>query len=194
MIGAFLTCHSPSLAMNFPAKPLSSPPSPTCSSRPSQIWKIWEKHITAILRSPTFGFKSTTYDKSIYSATFEGTRILLLRQVDDFVVACPNEDLAKRLYDQIGKALQLPSEDTPPFKYLSLIKDFNGLDVAQYSDAIKLSCEKYIDRVLTTHGWSKPPPPVPTKPSTPLPVDAVTSLYTHQGPPENTAEHAALVL
>jgi len=108
-------------------------------------------------------------------------------------VACPNEDLAKRLCDQIGKALQLPSEDTPPFKYLGLIKDFNRLDVAQYSDAIKLSCEKCIDRVLTTHGWSKPPPPVPTKPSAPLPVDAVTLLYAHQGPPENTAEHAALV-
>ena len=27
----------------------------------------------------------------------------------------------------------------------------------------------------------------------PLPVDAVTSLHAHQGPPENTAEHAALV-
>jgi len=62
-------------------------------------------------------------------------------------VACPNEDLAKHLCNQIGKALQLPSEDTPPFKYLGLIKDFNGLDVAQHSDAIKLSCEKYMDRV-----------------------------------------------
>ena len=72
-------------------------------------------------------------------------------------------------------------------------RDPHGLDITQYSDAIKLSCEKYIDRVLTTHGWSKPPPPVPTKPSAPLPVDAVTSLYAHQGPPENTAEHAALV-
>jgi len=38
-----------------------------------------------------------------------------------------------------------------------------------------------------------PSPPVPWKPSAPLPVDAVTSLYAHQGPPENTAEHAALV-
>jgi len=144
--------------------------------------KLWEKHITAILRSPKFGFKSTTHDKSIYSAISEGTRILLLRQVDDFAVACPNEDLVKRLYDQIGKSLQLPSEDTPPFKYLGLIKDFNGLDVAQYSDAIKLSCEKYIDRVLTTHGWSKPSPPVPTKPSAPLPVDAVTSFLRSSGP------------
>jgi len=155
--------------------------------------KLWEKHITAILRSPAFRFKSTAHDKSMYSATFEGTRIILLRQVDDFAMACPNEELAKRLCDQIGRALQLPSEDTPPFKYLGLVKDFNGLDVAQYSDAVKLSCEKHIDRVLTTHGWSKPHPPVPMKPSAPLPVDAVTSLCAHQGPPENTAEHAALV-
>jgi len=155
--------------------------------------KLWEKHITAILRSPKFGFKGTTHDKSICSATFEGTKILLLRQVDNFAVACPNEDIAKPPHAQIGKALQLPSEDAPPFKYLSLIKDFNGLDVAQHSDAIKLSCEKCIDHVLTTHGWSKPSPPVPSKPSAPLPVDAVTSIYAHLGPPENTAKHAALV-
>jgi len=119
--------------------------------------------------------------------------MLLLRQVDDFAVACPNEDLAKRPHDQIGKALQLPSQDAPPFKHLGLIKDFNGLDVAQHSDAIKLSCEKHIDRVLITHGWSKPSPPIPTKPSAPLPVDAVASLCGHRGPPQNTAEHAALV-
>ena len=80
--------------------------------------KLWEKHVTAILRSPHFGFKSTTHDRSICSATFEGTRILLLRQVDNFAVACPNEDLAKRLCNQIGKALQLPSEDAPPFCWM----------------------------------------------------------------------------
>jgi len=53
--------------------------------------KLWEKHITAILRSPKFGFTSTTHDKSVYSATFEGAKMLLLRQVDDFAVACPNK-------------------------------------------------------------------------------------------------------
>jgi len=63
----------------------------------------------------------------------------------------------------------------------------------QYSDAIKLSCEKYIERVLTTHSWNKPPPAVLSKPLAPLPVNVVTSLYDHQGPPENTAKHAALV-
>jgi len=115
--------------------------------------------------------------------------MLLLCQVDNFAIACPNEDIIKRLHDQIGQALQLPSEDTPPFKYLGPINDFNGLDIVQCSDTIKLSCEKYIDRILNTRGWSKPSPPVPSKPFAPLHVNAVTSLYAHQGPPENTAEH-----
>jgi len=35
----------------------------------------------------------------LYSATFEGTKILLLHQVDTFAVACPDEELAKHLYD-----------------------------------------------------------------------------------------------
>jgi len=85
--------------------------------------------------------------------------------------------------------LQLPSEDAPPFKCLRLLKDFNGLNIAQHSNTIKLSCKKYIEHVLTTHGWSKPSPPVPTKLPEPPPVDAVKSLYTYQGPTENTAEH-----
>ena len=155
--------------------------------------KLWEKHITAILQSPQFGFKSTTHDRSIYLAAFEGTKILLLCQVDNFAVACPNEELAKHLCDQIGKRSQLTSEDAPPFKHLGLFQDFNGLDIAQCSDAIKLSCEKCIDQVLTTHRWSKPSPHVPLKPPAQLLVDAATSLYAHQGPPENTTKHAALM-
>ena len=71
--------------------------------------KVWEKHITAILKSPEFGFKSTTHDHSIYSATIDGHRVLMLRQVDDFALACPNEALAQKIYGRIGKRLQLPS-------------------------------------------------------------------------------------
>ena len=88
--------------------------------------KLWEQHITAILQSSEFGFKSTTHDRSIYSATIDGHRVLLLRQVDDFALACPSEDLAQRIYGRIGKRLQLPSETEPPFKYLGVLDDFNG--------------------------------------------------------------------
>ena len=154
---------------------------------------LWEKHITAILKSPGLDFRGTTHDRSIYSATMNGAPVLLLRQVDDFALAVPNEAMAQDIYGKIGKRLQLPSEETPPFKYLGVLRDFNGLDVHQYDDSIMLSCEKYIDRVLQTHMWTTPSEPHPSKQVTPLPTDAVTALYKHIGPAENTPEHAALV-
>ena len=33
---------------------------------------------------------------------------------------------------------------------------YNGLDVHQTGDYVKLSCEIYIDCVLQTHGWEMP--------------------------------------
>ena len=60
--------------------------------------------------------------------------MLLLRQVDDFAMATPNEELAKSIYDRIGKKLQLPSEKEVPFKCLGLLEDFNGLNVKQCRD------------------------------------------------------------
>jgi len=36
------------------------------------------------------------------------------------------------------KLLQLPSEESPPFKYLGVLDDFNGLDVQQFNDYISI--------------------------------------------------------
>ena len=35
---------------------------------------------------------------------------------------------------------------------------FNGVDIVQTHDCIKIHCESYIDRMLQTHQWSKPSP------------------------------------
>eukprot|EP00980_Cylindrotheca_fusiformis_P024332 scaffold11762_cov90-Cylindrotheca_fusiformis.AAC.1 len=51
--------------------------------------RLWEEHINQILLlSPSFGFRSTTHDKSIYRGNFDTTPILMLHQVDDFALAC----------------------------------------------------------------------------------------------------------
>ena len=154
--------------------------------------RLWESHITSILTSAEFGFKCTTHDRSIYTAVIDNQRVLMLRQVDDFALACPNEALAQRIYANIGTRLQLPSETAPPFKYLGLIKDFNGLDIKQYDDSIEVSCGSYIERVLKTHGWHTPNLTESAKNATPLTTDAITSMYKHVGPAENTPEYAAV--
>ena len=38
----------------------------------------------------------------IYLAVFDGVTVLLLQQVDDFALACPDEALAKCIYGIIG--------------------------------------------------------------------------------------------
>ena len=154
--------------------------------------RLWEAHINSILFSPKLGFKSTTHDRSIYSATIRGERVLLLRQVDDFALSCSHEAIARHIYDIIGRSLQLPSETSPPFKYLGLLTDFNGLDVHQYDDSIVLSCERYIDRLLTTHGWTEPSDAHLSSHATPLHTDAINSVYANPGFPEGSPEHSAL--
>ena len=129
--------------------------------------RLWETHINKILKDE-FNFCSTTHDRCIYRATVDGVPVLLLHQVDDFALVCPNEALAKRIYERIGKALQRPDELEPPFKYLGPMTEFNGVDITQYDNSVKISCANYIDRVMQTHGWSTPLRHEATKPGAPL--------------------------
>ena len=153
--------------------------------------KLWEDHINSVLLSPELNFRCTTHDRTIYTAVHDGVKVLLLRQVDDFSLACPDEALARRLYGIIGAKLQLPGETSPPFVYLGLRTEYNGVDIRQTRDSISVSCETYIARVLRTHGWDSPELR-PTSRLAPLPSDSTESLYKDVGPSEGTVEHAAL--
>ncbi|KAG7359997.1 reverse transcriptase RNA-dependent DNA polymerase [Nitzschia inconspicua] len=156
--------------------------------------RLWETYINKILSLPELSFRSTTHDRTIYSGVFEGEPILLLRQVDDFALACRRESTAKAVYDFIGKALQQPNEAQPPFTYLGLLSDYNGVDVHQTADYIELTSAGYIDRLLRSHGWDTPSPHESSDDrSAPLPVDAVDRLYqSPAGPSEGSPEHADL--
>jgi hypothetical protein len=140
---------------------------------------LWEVHIGKILHE--LEFITTIHDWSIYCTTVDGKPVLLLWQVDDFAMACPSKDVAWSIYGKIGKMLQLPSELEPPFKYLGLLHDFNGLDVHQYSDSITISSTSYIEHILKTHGWMTPSAEGSEHHNSPLPVDAVTLMYSEVG-------------
>ena len=92
------------------------------------------------------GFKSTTHDRTIYTTLYthaNGTKeiIYMLRQVDDFALACKDESTAKAVYNAIGKRLKLPNESDIPFSYLGLIEDFNGIDIEQSKTHVRISCQ-----------------------------------------------------
>ena len=60
------------------------------------------------------------------------------------------------IYARIGQELQLPGETEPPFVDEGLVESFNGVDILQTRDYIKLSCTTYIRRLLASHHWSTP--------------------------------------
>jgi hypothetical protein len=156
--------------------------------------RLWETHINSILTAAPLNFKSTTHDKTIYKSNYGGETIYLLRQVDDFALACSDEDIAKSVYKMIGSKLKLPGEDKDPFTYLGEITDFNGIDINQTKDYIELSCSNYIDRIMTSHGWTKDKAMQPlSKPIAPLNTETLHQIGKHNnGPKEGTAEHQAL--
>jgi len=155
--------------------------------------RLWEYHINAILESPELNFKTTTHDRTTFTSTFDGEQVYLLRQVDDFSLACTNEALANRIYDIIGSKLQLPNEDKPPFAKMGLINDFNGIDVAQTDSHIEISCGSHIDRLATTHGWKEDRKlKADAKTIAPLNTEALKQVYEQKGPLEGTSEHREL--
>ena len=123
--------------------------------------RLWEKHADRILR--TIGLAPTIHEPCLYLGIINGQRVLLLRQVDDFAVATPSESLASHVFDLIDEHL------TIPLKCLGLISLFNGLDIIQSRDYIKVSCksydericEKYLDGWLSKHHMANRPTPLP---------------------------------
>jgi hypothetical protein len=109
--------------------------------------RLWEKHIVQILEK--LGFASTTHEKCIYQKTVAGHKVLFLRQVDDFAVACSDPGISKEIICQIGAQLQVPLND------LGTLTKFNGLDIVQTRDYTKIHCQSFLTKVLKQHGWEE---------------------------------------
>jgi hypothetical protein len=153
--------------------------------------RLWEEHINKILLSPDFGFKNTTHESNIYQGTFHGIKILMLRQADDFLLASPTPELADEIFTRIGTLLQQPNELDIPFVNEGIAAEFNGVDVLQTREYIKVSSTSYIRRLLKTHGWDTPVD-ASSIPKEPLPPDTYQLLYNSVGPSEGSPAAAAL--
>ena len=156
--------------------------------------RLWDIYIGGILKD--VGFHNTTHEKSIYQGTIRGKRVLLARQVDDFALACKKASEADYIYGLIGERLKVSTEKDVPFVNQGLLSEYNGHDVLQTRDYIKLSATSYIRRLLKGHHWEKPSKQeasTNSKPRPPIHKDDIAEMYyTPRGPPEGTPEHAAI--
>jgi hypothetical protein len=107
--------------------------------------RLWETHINGILRD--LGFVSTTHEPCLYRGVVNGHQILVLRQVDDFAVGAPDEDTYRKFCDAIDSRLH------ETLKRQGIITHYNGLDVAQTTDYIKVSSTTYLRKILSEQNW-----------------------------------------
>ena len=82
--------------------------------------------------------------------------IWVCRQVDNFAAACKHRHGAKRFMEVLQGYVKAEYNgmgiEMPDCHY----ERYNGLDIHQAQDFIKIGCELYIDRMLQTHGWTEP--------------------------------------
>ena len=154
--------------------------------------RLWEEHISAVLKD--VGFCNTMHEKNICTGNFCGEKVLLARQVDDFVLGCQQESTACSVHSDVGTKFGLHNEADAPFECLGLVDSFDGYDVLQTCDCIKSLVESYIRRLLKARGWDNPSPhEASNKPKPPLCESDVANLFNlAAGPVENTPEHKAL--
>jgi hypothetical protein len=150
--------------------------------------RLWETMITGILDG--FGFKSTTHERNLYRGEVDGEMVLVCRQVDDFAVSTVNPAVASKLVAMINEKVTTIDKGIGAITVNGAFSQYNGVDVHQTRDYIKLSCESYIDRVLQTHGWATPDRNQSDRhDSVPLSPSLVTSLGSSKGPAEGTPEY-----
>lgn len=146
--------------------------------------RLWEKHINKILRA--IGLRPTMHEPCLYSGQYQGQRINFLRQVGDFSVAAKTKSLAKQLIAEINTHMQIN------LKTLDVIKRFNGIDIHQTRHYFKVTCEKYLYKMLKHHNWLQLEHPTPASP--PIPSDAASIIALEQAELPTTEDQKANLL
>jgi hypothetical protein len=108
-----------------------------------ELPRLWEKHANAILRE--IGLVPTHHEPCLSTGNIHGTRVIFLRQVDDFTIATPDSKTVDILLDMLDERL------TIPIKRQGYLDMFNGIDITQTRDYIKISCKSFIDKCSEKH-------------------------------------------
>ena len=152
---------------------------------------LWETLIVGVLKD--LGFKGTTHEPNLYRGVIDGEVVHVCRQVDDFAISSPTRKSARKLIALVNDQVNTEDKGIGVQGIEGFEARYNGVDIAQTRDYIKLSCATYIDRVLQTHGWDKPAPRESDRhDQVPLSPDASTKLQALSGPIEGTPEFDVL--
>ena len=86
-------------------------------------------------------FTATAHKSCSYDGLIKEERVLMKRHVYDFEVAVPMERIGNTLFGRIEELLTFPLEQ------MGWVTLFNGVDVLQTREYIKILVETYITRI-----------------------------------------------
>ena len=96
-------------------------------------------------------FKPTTHEPCLYSGTYKVKNIYFPQQVDDFSIVCEDKSISKAIINDVNSQM---SDD---IKYLGLFSRFNGVNILQTDEYIKMSGTTYIKKICKEYkAWMTP--------------------------------------
>jgi hypothetical protein len=127
--------------------------------------RLWHKHMDGILLTK-MEFQHTMHKLCLYFKYHEiHGLVLVLHQVDDFIISPKSLDICLKRKQYIkDNMINLLNK-------LGVIKCFNGLDIQQIPDYLKISCPAYINKIVTHQNWQNK-----TTANLPLPMQS-NSVY-----------------
>jgi hypothetical protein len=131
--------------------------------------EIWQTRVNEVLAS--YKFQTTTHEPCLYRGSFKKKQILICRQVDDMLIAGEDMCIVREFAEEISKHLKVTIGDKPSTHY-------NGLDILQAREGIKLSCGTYIRKLQKAHGWNE----ISSKSLEPIDPNKVKELESTVGP------------
>ena len=103
--------------------------------------RLWSTHIHNII-TKILHFKSCHHEPCLYKGNYNNKEVLFLRQVDDFALSSKSSTTINKVLLEIENHLK------QPLKRLGLLQNFNGIEINQTRNFIKISCSSYIKKLL----------------------------------------------
>ena len=122
------------------------------------------------------GYEPTTHEPCIYVNHTPTESLYLLRQVDNFAIACDDPNTATLFWDELDTHLKAPLK-----REKGRITRHNGIDILQSADGIKIYTETYLKKIILTKSFN-----MKKVNNKPIPMHSdnthLTSLETTSGP------------
>jgi hypothetical protein len=113
--------------------------------------------------------------------------------VDDYAIGSEDTTVGEVICAAVNKRAATEHLGTGTMTLHGAFARFNGVDVYQTRDYIKITCETYIERLLLTHGWMDPGANESDRYDiTPISYETAAKLLLLTGPADGTYEHRKL--